>query len=95
MSLEPDEVQARVVLTATLFRIAMPRCAAALVPMQPAASTKEILFSTLERGVWDLPEDVFADYEGDEEWAQKAATRPPVKVLVERALQLAISSQPR
>lgn len=83
------------VLAAALFRVAMPRLAAALAPQKPAPGTKERLFAALEEGAWALPADALADYGGDESWAEAALDKPVVKVLLEQALQRAAASQPR
>ncbi|MEA3200850.1 MAG: hypothetical protein QOE90_2278 [Thermoplasmata archaeon] len=88
------DAQPRVVLAATLFRVAMPRVASALAPRKPEARTKELLLATLERGVWELPDDALAGYDGTEAWGDEAAQRPAVKVLLERAIMMAVSGQP-
>ncbi|GEM_PF-4730452 len=81
-------------LVGVLFRTAMPRVAAALAPRKPLPTTKERLLAALEQGAWALPGETFADYSGDESWAEGALAKPAVRALLDRAVADAVGAQP-
>lgn len=86
--MDAGEVQARIRLSALLFRAAMPRFAQALAAAghaPPRADEKELLLARLERGAWELPSALLFDAEADA-WEEKVALSPAVRALLADAV---------
>lgn len=79
--MNPDEVQARVRLSALLFRSAMPRLAKAL-PTPPRPEEKERLYAGVERAAWEMDERLLDGSEDDDAWDEKVLADPAVRARV-------------
>lgn len=86
--MDPAEVQARIRLSALLFRTAMPAFAKALAAAAqppPRPEEKETLLARLERGAWELPTALLFDADAAG-WEDKTLQSPAVRALLADAV---------
>jgi hypothetical protein len=85
---DPDEVQARVQLSAFLFKEAVRGLADGLrllnaPPVRP--DEKEQLLAAVEKAVWAFPASIFL-HANEDDWEERAAESPLVREALEAAL---------
>ena len=92
-------VQARLTLVQYLYRETLRGLASALAmsqqpPLRP--EEKEFLFGKVERTVWDIPDDFFADPPMDDAgWGDRAGDDPRIRAALEDGITAVLAGRRR